>query len=101
MCDALGAAYGDSGWEAGRLLRKWISGEVRFAFPEIIERHLDEEHLPLVFDAFRQVVPFGTGGQRGPVGYGPNRINQANLALTVQGHCNYLHETFGGREELA
>lgn len=101
ICDALGDRYGEAGQEAARLLRKWLSGEVRFANPEIIERHLDEARLPLIFDAFRQVVPFGTGGQRGPVGYGPNRINPANLAITVQGHCNYLRATHGARGELS
>ena len=46
--------------------------------------------MTLVFDAFRQVLPFGTGGRRGPMGYGPNRMNPATVAMTVQGHCNYL-----------
>lgn len=95
ICGALSARYGEAGREAVRQLRKWLSGDVPFADPETIERHLDEQHLPLIFDAFRQAVPFGTGGQRGPVGYGPNRINSANVAITVQGHCNYLRATHG------
>ena len=101
ICDALRARYGEAGDEAARMLRKWLSGEVRFANPEIIARHLDEKHLPLVFDAFRQNVPFGTGGQRGPVGYGPNRINLANLAITVQGHCNFLRAAHGDKGQLS
>ena len=47
-------------------------------------------HLPLLFDAFWQVLPFGTGGRRGRVGYGANRINPTTVAMTIQGHCDFL-----------
>ena len=98
---ALRHEYGDSGAQAADLLARWVSGDVRFAEPEIVSRHLDPELLPLTFDAFRQILPFGTGGRRGPVGYGPNRVNRATVALTVRGHCEYLRERFGDREEIA
>jgi phosphoglucomutase/phosphomannomutase len=47
---------------------------------------------PLLLDSFHQLIPFGTGGRRGRVGYGPNRINEIVVAMSVQGHCNYLRE---------
>jgi phosphoglucomutase/phosphomannomutase len=47
----------------------------------------------LLLDSFHQLVPFGTGGRRGRVGFGPNRINQITVAMSVQGHCDYLRET--------
>ena len=78
---------------AGRL-RRWTSGEIPYAEPEVLHRHLEEAHLALVFDAFRQVLPFGTGGRRGPVGYGPNRMNPSTVAMTAQGHSNYLERKF-------
>lgn len=93
--------YGDLGEQAGRRLRRWLSGAIPHAFPEIIERHLSEERLDLIFDAFWQVLPFGTGGRRGGVGYGPNRMNPTTVAMTVQGHCEYLRAAFPGRDELA
>ena len=64
-------------------------GEVPYAYPEVLARHLDVNHLTLVFDAFWQALPFGTGGRRGRVGYGPNRMNPTTVAMTVQGHCQY------------
>ncbi len=85
--------YGVSGREAAERLRRWMSGEIPYAAPEVIDRHLEAEHLPLVFDAFRQVLPFGTGGRRGPMGYGPNRMNPSTVAMTAQGHSNYLNGT--------
>ena len=67
-----------------------MSGEIPYASPEILDRHLEPTHLTLLFDAFRQVLPFGTGGRRGPVGYGPNRMNPSTVAMTAQGHSDYL-----------
>ncbi|MGE3770673.1 MAG: hypothetical protein AB7G06_06950 [Bdellovibrionales bacterium] len=90
ICSLLHEQYGADGDAAAKNLRHWISGKAPLAHTHIIERHLDQQHLALVFDAFRQMVPFGTAGRRGPVGYGPNRINHTTIALTVQGHCDYL-----------
>ena len=96
MCTLLTERYGPAGAEAAERLRRWVGGEIPYAEPRVIERHLDEARVTLVFDAFRQVLPFGTGGRRGPMGYGPNRMNPATVAMTVQGHCNYLRgSSFG------
>lgn len=51
-----------------------------------------------LLDAFYQVLPFGTGGRRGAVGIGPNRMNLWTLGASVQGHCEYLKEKFPGAE---
>src|SRR5712692_10300851 len=80
--------YGDRGREAASRLRSWVRGVVPLSYPEVLEKHLDEDLLSLVFDAFYQVLPFGTGGRRGRVGYGANRLNPTTVALTVQGHCS-------------
>jgi phosphoglucomutase len=81
-------------------LRRWLGGAVPFGFPDILERHLAPENLALLFDAFWQVLPFGTGGRRGRVGYGANRINPSTVAMTIQGHCNFLKARFPDRDDL-
>lgn len=91
--------YGALGRHAADRLRTWLAGGVPYAEPEVLARHLHEEHLPLVCDAFRLTLPFGTGGRRGLVGYGPNRMNPATLAMTVQGHCAYLRAAWPDRAE--
>ncbi len=53
-----------------------------------------------LLDRFYQILPFGTGGRRGPVGIGPNRMNLWTLGASVQGHCEYLKERFPGIERL-
>jgi phosphoglucomutase/phosphomannomutase len=90
--------YGMRGKDAADRLRAWLEGTVPMGFPEVLARHLEAQHVPLLFDAFWQVLPFGTGGRRGRVGYGSNRFNPTTVAMTVQGHCNYLSATFPGKK---
>lgn len=61
----------------------------------LLHRLLQDERWDLLFDSFYQVMPFGTGGRRGPVGIGPNRINPRTITLSVQGHVDYLRQRFG------
>jgi phosphoglucomutase/phosphomannomutase len=56
--------------------------------------HIQHNKTDLLLDAFYQRLPFGTGGRRGRVGYGPNRINPVTVALSVQGHCNFMKEHY-------
>ena len=67
----------------------------------MLARHLEPGQVALLFDAFWQVLPFGTGGRRGRVGYGANRLNPTTVALTIQGHCNFLRGRFPGRRDLS
>jgi len=90
--------YGERGKAAADRLQTWLEGAVPMGFPEVLARHLEEQQVPLLFDAFWQVLPFGTGGRRGRVGYGSNRFNPTTVAMTVQGHCNYLSAAFSGKE---
>jgi phosphoglucomutase/phosphomannomutase len=102
FCKRLIDTYGDQGRGAAERLELWLSGKIPFAFPEILEKLVaDESRLALVFDEFWQTLPFGTGGRRGRVGYGSNRMNPANAAMTVQGHCQYLRRVFPDRRDLA
>ena len=100
ICTLLAQEYGSLGQQASGRLRQWIGGELPYAHQEILERHLREEHLELLMDAFWQVLPFGTGGRRGRVGYGSNRLNPTTVAMTVQGHCNYLRSAFPDHADL-
>jgi len=92
--------YGELGATASERLRSWMFGNLPFTYPEILERHLDENRLSLLFDAFWQTLPFGTGGRRGRVGYGSNRLNPTTIATTVQGHSDYLRASFPGAKQL-
>lgn len=56
---------------------------------QLIEKGGDE-----LMDAFYKDLDFGTGGLRGIMGVGTNRINRYTLGMATQGLCNYLKEQF-------
>jgi phosphoglucomutase len=99
VSDLLKAKYGDLGAQAADQLALWLSGSIPLSNPDVIAALLRDDGVPLLFDSFWRLVPFGTGGRRGPVGYGPNRINPSVVAMTVQGHCDYLKQD--GRTDLS
>lgn len=90
--------YQELGRRAAKNLAYWLSGKVPMVQTRAVEAHFEEKHLALLFDAFWQWLPFGTGGRRGRVGYGPNRMNFTTVGMTVQGHCTYLKERFADQE---
>ncbi|MCC3152334.1 phospho-sugar mutase [Hymenobacter sp. BT770] len=49
-------------------------------------------------DAFYRSLEFGTGGLRGIMGPGSNRMNRYTLGMATQGLCNYLIKSFPGQE---
>jgi phosphoglucomutase/phosphomannomutase len=75
-------------------LGDWLSGADFAAYRPQIEWLIQNGKWPELLDAFYQVLPFGTGGRRGAVGIGPNRMNLWTLGASVQGHCEYLKARF-------
>ena len=54
---------------------------------------------PIAFeDAFYKDLAFGTGGLRGLMGIGSNRINEYTVAMATQGFANYLKEAFPNQQ---
>jgi len=49
-------------------------------------------------ESFYKDLEFGTGGMRGVMGIGTNRINKFTLGKNTQGISNYLHQTFPGEK---
>jgi phosphoglucomutase/phosphomannomutase len=77
-------------------LRQWLRGPEFAAYRPQIEWLCQTAQWAGLLDRFYQILPFGTGGRRGPVGVGPNRMNFWTLGASVQGHCEYLKERFPG-----
>lgn len=81
-------------------LRTWLEAE-RFAdYQPQIEALVDAERFDELVDCFRQVLPFGTGGRRGHVGVGPNRMNPHTVGTSVQGHAQWLRNRFDGAAQV-
>ncbi len=80
--------------QAFRNLSQWLTEPEFAAYRPQLEWLIAAGKWPLLVDSFYQVLPFGTGGRRGAVGIGPNRMNLWTLGASVQGHCDYLKQRF-------
>lgn len=76
----------------------WTSDARFAAYVPAIESMVGRGDFNLLLDSFYRMIPFGTGGRRGAVGVGPNRINPYTLATSVEGHCRFLRQRFPGQE---
>jgi phosphoglucomutase/phosphomannomutase len=75
-------------------LEHWLT-EARFAaYRPQLQWLIEQQRWSLLLDSFYRMLSFGTGGRRGPVGIGINRFNAWTLALSVQGHVNYLRQRY-------
>jgi phosphoglucomutase/phosphomannomutase len=86
--------------QALKYLSQWLSDPAFAAYQPQLGWLIQAKQWPGLLDRFYQILPFGTGGRRGPVGIGPNRMNAWTLGASVQGHCAYLKERFPGVEPL-
>ncbi|HMG66269.1 MAG TPA: phospho-sugar mutase [Chitinophagaceae bacterium] len=55
---------------------------------------MQKEHPEQLADAFYKNLEFGTGGLRGIMGAGTNRINKYTIGTATQGYANYLKQSF-------
>src|SRR3954469_19628891 len=81
-------------------LRTWLTHPDFAAYRPQLEWLCQQGAWSVLLDSFYQVMPFGTGGRRGSVGIGPNRMNPWTLGASVQGHCEYLRQRFPGVSPL-
>lgn len=72
----------------------WLNGSFDENTKEEI-RKLKSENPDLLADAFYQNLEFGTGGLRGLMGVGTNRMNKYTVGMATQGYANYLVQCFG------
>ncbi|MEE6187026.1 Phosphoglucomutase [Mycovorax composti] len=61
-------------------------------------RRLQEENPQELVDSFYQNLEFGTGGLRGIMGVGTNRMNKYTVGMATQGYANYLKQIYPGTE---
>jgi phosphoglucomutase len=78
-----------------RNLQQWMTEPPFRAYQHQIHALIEARRWDRLLDAFYQVLPFGTGGRRGPVGVGPNRFNPWTLGASVQGHAAWLRKVRG------
>ncbi len=62
---------------------------------------LDNDDKSQLIDSFYQTLEFGTGGLRGIMGVGTNRMNIYIVGAATQGFANYINKAFPGRKDLS
>jgi phosphoglucomutase len=76
--------------------QKWLAPEFNEETRREVREMLEKDEKKLV-DAFYQDLEFGTGGLRGIMGAGTNRMNIYTLGMATQGLSNYLIKAFGDK----
>ena len=74
--------------------RQWLAPEFNEDTRKEVREMLEKDEKKLI-DAFYQDLEFGTGGLRGIMGAGTNRMNIYTLGMATQGLSNYLIKAFG------
>lgn len=72
---------------------KWLAGNFDDPVKSEINRLAKEDPAGLA-DAFYRNLEFGTGGLRGIMGVGTNRMNRYTVGMATQGYANYLKSCF-------
>lgn len=76
----------------------WISGNYDEQTKSIIQKLIDENNDTELTDAFYKELEFGTGGLRGLIGVGSNRMNRYTVGAATQGLANYLKKNFPNQQ---
>ena len=66
-----------------------------------VQAMLDSDDKSALIDSFYQTLEFGTGGLRGIMGVGTNRMNIYIVGAATQGFANYINKAFPGRKDLS
>ena len=78
----------------------WLSGNYEQSVKDAIIK-LQTENPDELADAFYKNLEFGTGGLRGIMGIGTNRMNKYTVGMATQGYSNYLKQCFGDNVKVA
>ena len=81
-------------------INTWLSGNYDQSVKDAIA-NLQKENPDELADAFYKNLEFGTGGLRGIMGIGTNRMNKYTIGMATQGYANYLKLCFGDSVKVA
>ncbi len=77
--------------------QQWLDGGFDEATKAEVRRMMESDPKELT-ESFYQTLEFGTGGLRGIMGVGTNRMNVYTVGMATQGLANYLKKSFPGQE---
>ncbi|MDV3805206.1 phosphoglucomutase [Elizabethkingia anophelis] len=83
--------------ELDKRVQSWLLGNYDDETKQEISEMLESGRLTELTDAFYRDLDFGTGGLRGVVGVGTNRMNRYTVGIATQGFANYLNKKYKGQ----
>ncbi|MDO4525842.1 MAG: phospho-sugar mutase [Bacteroidales bacterium] len=79
----------------------WLNGNFDEDTKKEVKALLDSSDKNALIDAFYRDLEFGTGGLRGIMGAGTNRMNKYVVGMATQGFANYLKKNFADRKQIS
>lgn len=80
---------------------KWLTPAFDAETQAEVRRMLENQDKTELIESFYKDLEFGTGGLRGIMGAGSNRMNIYTVGLATQGLANYLNKCFAGRDQIS
>lgn len=80
---------------------QWLTPAYDKETRDEVKRMLDNPDKTELIDSFYKDLEFGTGGLRGTMGAGSNRINIYTIGAATQGMANYLNKCFAGKGQIS
>lgn len=80
---------------------QWLAGNYDAKTKAEVKAMLDADNKDALIDAFYKDLEFGTGGLRGKMGAGSNRMNIYTVGSATQGLANYLNKAFADMKQIS
>ena len=81
--------------------QQWLTPSFDAETQSAVKDMLSNEDKTELIESFYKDLEFGTGGLRGIMGAGSNRMNIYTVGMATQGFANYLRKNFAGRNEIS
>ena len=81
--------------------KQWLTPVFDADTQKAVRDMLDKEDKTDLIESFYKNLEFGTGGLRGIMGAGSNRMNIYTVGMATQGFANYLKKNFADREQIS
>ena len=81
--------------------QQWLSPAFDEETKNAVKQMLENEDKTELIECFYKDLEFGTGGLRGIMGAGSNRMNVYTVGMATQGFANYLKKNFADRDEIS
>lgn len=81
--------------------KQWLSPSFDEKTRKEVQSMIDNADKTNLIESFYKDLEFGTGGLRGIMGAGSNRMNIYTVGMATQGFANYLKKNFKGKEQIS